>query len=51
MRDASQPYMLPELFDAHREGIQAMQSEELRPVVENLNVLDVRLVGAWLEDA
>ena len=49
--DASQPYMLPELFDAHREGIQAMRSEELRPVVENLNVLDARLVGAWLEDA
>ena len=49
--DASQPYMLPELFDAHREGIQAMESKDLRPVVEHLNVLDARLVGAWLEDA
>ncbi len=49
--DASQPYMLPELFDAHLEGIRAMQSKELRPVVERLNVMDARLVGAWLEDA
>ena len=49
--DDSRPYMLPELFDAHREGIEAMRSKELRPVVENLNVIDVRLVGAWLEDA
>ena len=43
--------MLPELFDAHLEGIQAMESKDLRPVVEHLNVLDVRLTGAWLEDA
>jgi predicted lipid-binding transport protein (Tim44 family) len=49
--DASSPYMLPELFDAHREGIEAMRSKDLRPVVEHLSVLDSRLVGAWLEDA
>ncbi len=49
--DASRPFMLPELWDAHREGIDAMRSEALRPVVEQLSVQDVRLVGAWLEDA
>lgn len=49
--DASRPFLLPELFDAHQEGIQAMESKNLRPVVEQLNVLDVRLTGAWLEDA
>jgi len=49
--EASQPFMLPELYDAHLEGILAMRSKELRPVVEGLNVLDVRLTGAWLEDA
>ncbi len=49
--DASRAFMLPELFDAHREGIDAMRAKELRPVVENLNVVDVRLTGAWLEDA
>ena len=49
--DASRPFMLPELFDAHQEGIEAMRSKDLRPVVENLNVMDVRLIGAWLEDA
>jgi predicted lipid-binding transport protein (Tim44 family) len=49
--DASRPFMLPELFDAHQEGIEAMRSKDLRPVVEHLNVLDVRLIGAWLEDA
>ncbi|CAA9228763.1 MAG: hypothetical protein AVDCRST_MAG76-1114 [uncultured Acidimicrobiales bacterium] len=49
--DASRPFMLPELWDAHREGIDAMRAEALRPVVERLAVQDVRLVGAWLEDA
>jgi len=49
--DASRPFLLPELWDAHREGIDAMKAEALRPVVEHLSVQDVRLVGAWLEDA
>lgn len=49
--EASRPFMLPELWDAHREGIDAMKAEAMRPVVERLNVRDVRLVGAWLEDA
>jgi len=48
--DASEPFMTPELFDAHREGIEAMRSQEMRPVLEHLNVHDVRLTGAWLED-
>jgi predicted lipid-binding transport protein (Tim44 family) len=48
--DASEPFMLPELFDAHREGIDAMRAKDLRPVVEHLSVHDVRLTGAWLED-
>ena len=48
--EASRPFMLPELWDAHREGIDAMKAEALRPVVEHLNVRDVRLLGAWLED-
>lgn len=48
--EASRPFMLPELFDDHHEGIEAMRAKDLRPVVENLVVRDVQLTGAWLED-
>jgi predicted lipid-binding transport protein (Tim44 family) len=49
--DASRPWMLDELWDAHREGIDAMRNEDLHPVLEHLAVQDVRITGAWLEDA
>ncbi len=48
--DASRPWMLDELWDAHREGIDAMRNQDLRPVVEHLAVEDSRVTGAWLED-
>ncbi|MDQ1366176.1 MAG: hypothetical protein QOE57_2218 [Acidimicrobiaceae bacterium] len=48
--DASRPWMLDELWDAHREGIDAMRNNDMRPVVEHLAVLDARITGAWLED-
>jgi len=48
--DASRPWMLDELWDSHREGIDAMRNQDLRPVVGDLAVEDSRITGAWLED-
>ena len=48
--DASRPWMLDDLFDAHKAGIDAMRQQDFRPVVEHLVVEDARITGAWLED-